>query len=227
MNSKEIVFQVNEAKVKGYLALPDQPRGGIIVLHAWWGLTPFIKQFCDRLATAGFAAFAPDMFDGKTASTIPEAEAMGTERSHDRVPAIVEASVDQFRAQAHITGKLGAIGFSFGGAWSLILSKMKPDDIGAVALFYGSYPGFEVKGATAAYQGHFAEHDEWDEPQEAVLKMEADIKSNGLSTDFHFYPKVGHWFFEDNRSDAYNAEAAQLAWQRTIDFINQHLASHR
>lgn len=222
--SRDTTFQVNDTSVKGYFASPQNPKAGVIVLHAWWGLTPFFKQFCDRLANEGFAVFAPDLRNGETASTVAEAEALMKREDSDLIQSIVEASIDQFRANANLAGqKLGVVGFSMGAAWAIVLSALKPNNIGAVVLFYGAYPGFEhINQAKAAFQGHFAEHDPY-EPVEGIQAMESDLKSAGLSTDFHFYPNSGHWFFEDNRPDAYSQEAAHLAWQRTIEFLHNKL----
>ncbi len=223
--SRDITFQVNETAVSGYFAAPPNPSAGVIVLHTWWGLTPFFKQFCDRLAKAGFAAFAPDLRNSETAATIDEAKALmakSDESDGGFIQSIVEASVAQIRVNANLTGgKLGIIGFSMGAAWSLVLSTLKPNDIGAVVLFYGSYL-IDFKQTQAAFQGHFAEHDDY-EPLDGVRQMEADMKSAGLSPEFYIYPQTGHWFIEDNRPDVYNPKAAQLAWQRTIEFLHRQL----
>lgn len=74
-------FDVNGTTVAGYLALPERGHGpGVLVLHAWWGLTPFFEDVCERLATEGFVAFAPDRYGGPTAATIEEAEALQLQR---------------------------------------------------------------------------------------------------------------------------------------------------
>ena len=139
------------------------------------------------------------------------------------IQSIVVASVDQLRVNANLSnGKLGIIGFSMGADWSLNLSTLRPNDIGAVVVFYGAYP-IDFKPAQAAFQGHFAEHDDY-VPLDNVRQTEAAMKSVGLSTDFHIYPDTGHWFFEDNQSDAYNAAAAQLAWERTLKFLRAKLS---
>jgi carboxymethylenebutenolidase len=76
----------------------------------------------------------------------------------------------------------------------------------------------------AAIQGHYAEDDKWD-PVDFARQMEADMHAAGLKANFYIYPGVGHWFFEEDRLDAYNAAAAQLAWERTIAFLNQQIGS--
>ena len=80
-----IMFAAGDRTGTGYLALPDQEHGpGVLVLHAWWGLNPFFKELCDRLARAGFVAFAPDLYQGRTAATIDETEiSFGSSRIAD------------------------------------------------------------------------------------------------------------------------------------------------
>ena len=204
-----------------YVAIPASGTGpGVVVLHAWWGLNGFFRQLCDRLAGEGFVAVAPDLYGGKTASTIDEAQQLI--QAMDRAAA--EQRLDEavtFLKHHHAVHQngLGAIGFSMGGAWALFASTYYPDDIAAVVVFYGSGSADFAK-ARAAYLGHYAENDEW-EPTEDVQYLENALHSAGRDVEFHTYPGTAHWFFENNRPE-YNAEAAQLAWQRTVAFLRDH-----
>lgn len=222
-------FQVDGKTFSGYLAVPQQGKGpGVLVLHAWWGLTDIFKQVCDRLAEAGFVALAPDLYHGKTTSKIEEAEALVTALNQDEERAFgdIVAAV-QFLRQHDATqsvsgsGKLALVGFSLGGAYALGTSVNMVDDIGAVVTFYATYPGLNYSSAKAAYLCHFAEHDEF-EPIESVRQFEEDLRSSGKQASFFTYPGTQHWFFEQNRPE-YDAEAAQLAWERTIEFLHQQL----
>jgi carboxymethylenebutenolidase len=205
----------------GYLAVPDNDKGSpVLVLHAWWGLNDTIKAFCDRLAEAGFVAFAADLYHGEVTDQISEAEKLA--------PALDE-NVDQARAdlaeavkflQEHPTtdaSDIAVIGFSLGAYYALELSNNAPDDINAVVIFYGTGAD-DFSKSKAAYLGHFAADDPY-EPQEYVAELEETIRQAGRPVTFHTYPDTGHWFFEPDRVDAYNAEAAKLAWERTIDFL--------
>ncbi len=109
-----------------------------------------------------------------------------------------------------------------GGAWALLLSSLKPQDMAAVVVFYGSGQA-DFATARAAYLGHYAEDDEW-EPLEGVRQMEADMRAAGREVTFYTYPGTRHWFFEANRPE-YDAAAATLAWQRTCGFLRDHLGS--
>jgi carboxymethylenebutenolidase len=220
-----LTISTERGDASGYLAVPASGSGpGVLVLHAWWGLTPFITGLCDRLAEEGFVALAPDLFQGKTAGTPDEAQALVQEQEadEDRIQALALASIEALRRQPSVHGDgIGVIGFSFGAAWALLLSPLKPDDIKAVVVFYGAYaPDFST--AKAAYLGHFAENDPF-EPLEGVRQTEAALRDAGHEVAFHMYPGAGHWFFESDRPDAYNAEAAQLAWSRTLEFLRAEL----
>ncbi len=110
-------FDVNGRTVDGYLTLPERGHGpGVLVLHAWWGLTPFFKDVCERLAAEGFVAFAPDRYGGPTAATIEEAEALQQQREDQvRTEAALGASVEFLSAHEAVVGEgLGALGFSAG-----------------------------------------------------------------------------------------------------------------
>jgi carboxymethylenebutenolidase len=212
-------FQADGRTISGYLAVPEQGSGpGVLVLHAWWGLTDVFKQVCDRLAREGFIALAPDLYHGKTTTSIDEAEELASERIMSKEAfQDLAASIDYLLKQPGRGGKaLGAIGFSLGGFWALGLS----DQMAALVTFYGTTPLERVK-AKADVLGHFAEHDDF-EPVEQVRQFEEDLRSSGRHASFFLYPGTHHWFFEENRPE-YDAEAARIAWERTIEFLHQRL----
>jgi len=208
---------------RGYVAAPSGGGPGVLVLHAWWGLTPVFTRLCDRLAEAGFVALAPDLYQGRTANTIDEAKALLKQRDDEAAQAAASAAVETLRQHPAVKAPkgLGAIGFSMGAGWAALLSAQRPADLAAVVLFYGASDADFTK-ARAAYQGHFAVPDDW-EPKEYVDAMEQAMRSAGREVSLHFYPGAGHWFFEDNRPDAYQPEAAALAWTRTLEFLRSHL----
>ncbi len=222
-------FQANGRTISAYLAVPEGGSGpGVLVLHAWWGLTDVFKRVCDRLAEAGFVALAPDLYHGKTTTAVEEAEALGAALDQD-----VErwrgdiAGAMQFLRQHDAThlaggrGKLAFVGFSLGDAYALDMSVTLADQIAAVVVFYGSYPGLDYRSAKAAYLCHFAQDDPF-EPAESVAQMEQELQAAGRPVTVYTYPGTTHWFFEDNRPE-YDAEAARLAWERTIAFLHERL----
>ncbi len=222
-------FQADGRTFSGYLAVPEQVSGpGVLVLHAWWGLTGPFRQVCDRLAEAGFVALAPDLYQGKTTASVEEAESLVKALNHDveRVGGDITAAV-QFLRQHDAThraggrGKLALVGFSLGGAYALDTSVNLAEEIAAVVTFYATYPGLDYSRAKAAYLCHFAENDPF-EPAESVAEMEQDLQTSGRPFTFYTYPGTSHWFFEENRPE-YDAEAAHLAWERTTRFLHQQL----
>jgi carboxymethylenebutenolidase len=222
-------FQIDGRTISGYLAEPSPGSGpAVLVLHAWWGLTEPFRQVCDRLAEAGFVALAPDLYHGKTTASVEEAEALvgALNQDEERVRGDIAAAVQFLRQHtaanlADGRSKLAVVGFSLGGAYALDTSVTLAREIAAVVTFYASYPGLNYSGANAAYLCHFAEDDPF-EPTESVAEMEQELQAAGMRATFYTYPGTKHWFFEENRPE-YDAEAARLAWERTIEFLHQQL----
>jgi carboxymethylenebutenolidase len=222
-------FQVDDRTFSGYLAEPTAGSGpGVVVLHAWWGLTEPFRQVCDRLAREGFVALAPDLYHGKTTASVEEADALveALNQDEERVRGDIAGSVQVLRQHeaTHLEdgrGKLAVVGFSLGGAYALDMSVTLAQEIAAVVTFYASYPGLDYGGANAAYLCHFAEDDPF-EPAESVAEMEQELQAARRPFTFYTYPGTKHWFFEENRPE-YDAEAARLAWERTIQFLHERL----
>jgi carboxymethylenebutenolidase len=219
-----ISVPVGDQTAAGYLALPEHGRGpGVLVLHAWWGRTPVFHAVCERLAAAGFVACAPDLYYGKTAATIEEAQQLIEQRDFERMHTTAIAALDYLRAHSAVNSEaVATLGFSMGAAWSIFLASERPEDVAATVIFYGSEAA-EFAAARAAYLGHFAEDDEW-EPLDGVRQMEADMRAAGREVTFYIYPNKKHWFAEPNRPE-YDQAAAELAWDRTITFLRQRLAA--
>jgi carboxymethylenebutenolidase len=209
-----------------YLAVPPSGKGtGVLVLHAWWGLNDVIRDICDRLAQEGFVALAPDMFSGKIARTIEEAEQLVSQLDWEHaVPPEILSAVEHLSKHPAVTGNgLGTLGISFGGFWALWLAQKKPELIRAVTLFYGTNGGGgNFQQSKAAYLGHFAEKD----PNESIAtiqELEKNLRGANRPVTFYIYSGTGHWFFEKDRPDAYHEQSAQLAWTRTIAFLHDQL----
>jgi carboxymethylenebutenolidase len=215
----DIQLKVNDKIANAYLASPAIDGPGVLVLHAWWGLKPFFKQVCDQLAKQGFMAFAPDLYQGRIATTIDEAKALREEHYDSELMGnIVNAAKDHLAA-LHPGQPIAVLGFSMGAAWSLMVAENNPD-VSAAVLFYGAGEA-DFSKVKANILGHYAEVDEW-EPLEYVRAMEADMISAGLDVTLHIYPKAGHWFVEEDRPE-YDSAAALLAWSRTYEFLRKNL----
>lgn len=218
-----IAIEVDEGQVRGYLAVPEAGSGlGVLVCHAWWGLNPFFTGLCDRLAGEGFVALAADMYEGTVVDTIEAAESAVSQLTSEHAESVVAGALDALMARPEVLGeRAGTVGFSLGGYWAVWLSIQRPDQVAAVVTFYGAGEG-DVSTATASYLGHFAIADDW-EPERWVRALETALIDAGRDVTFHWYEGAGHWFFEDNRPDAYDAEAASLAWERTLSFLRARL----
>jgi len=219
IQKSSITLLVKDQPAQAYLAAPEGGGPGVLVLHAWWGLKPFIKEFCDRLAQQGFTVLAPDLFKNSTADTIKEAESLVENSDPEFIRGVVAAATD-YLADISSTKTIGALGFSFGAAWALVAAENTPDQVSAAVLFYGSYP-MDFKRIKAKILGHFAEVDDF-EPLDSLREMETDLKALGLDVTIYLYPAVSHWWMEEDRPQ-YDPEAAERAWQRTVDFLKASL----
>ena len=210
---------------EGYLVTPSSGSGPpVLVLHAWWGLNATIKGICYRLASAGFFVFAPDLYHGKIADTIPEAEILSSALDENYLHAKVEIAdaVMYLCEKTDTTGRdVSVVSFSMGAYYALDLAASDPEHIESVVLFYGSGP-VDHSMSRARYLGHFAENDPY-ESKENVEDLEESLKKAGRPVEIYIYENTGHWFFEPDRQDAYDETAAKLAWKRTLEFLR---ASH-
>jgi carboxymethylenebutenolidase len=214
-------MQMRHLQPEGFLAVPPTGKGpGVLVLHAWWGLNDTIRAFCTQLAESGFVAFAPDLYHGKVADNIADAEALGSALDSNFLQAkaeIAEATMFLSERVGEAGHNLAVIAFSLGVYYALDLAAADPEHIRSVVLFYGTGDG-DYSNSRAAYLGHFAEDDEF-EPQSNVDNLEESLRRAGCPVTFYRYPGTGHWFFEPDRSEAYNPAAASLAWERTLSFL--------
>ncbi len=218
IQTSEIQLNVNDKKVKAYLANGGGP--GVLVLPSWWGLKPFFKQVCDQLAEHGYTALAPDYYQGRIANTIDEAKTLQEEAEGDpdAMGTLVRAAKD-YLATLRPGKPLGIVGFSMGTDWAVITAA-KDTDIAATVLFYGGW-STDFSKMKSKVLGHYAETDEWVSADQ-VQDMERNMKSAGVDMTVHFYAGVAHWFMEEDRPE-YDSAAAQLAWDRTMEFLKENL----
>jgi len=220
IQKSEIHLAINRKSVNTYLASPSDGGPGVLVLPSWWGLKSFFKQVCDQLAEHGYTALALDYYQGRVANTIDEAKALQEEAEGDldAMSALVKAAKDHLVSLR--TGKpIAIVGFSMGTDWA-IMTAANQADVVATVLFYGGWStGFSKMKSKVL--GHYAETDEW-VPSEQVKDMEQNMKAAGVEVTLHFYPKTAHWFMESDRPE-YDPASANLAWDRTFEFLNSSL----
>lgn len=221
MGQKE-KYKTGNGLTTGYISIPVSGKGpGVIVLHAWWGLNTFFMKFCDQLCQEGFVVLAPDLYHGEIATTIEEAKVLRSKVDRKVANAEMIGAVNYLQShEAVVNPKISVIGFSLGANYANWLALHKPKDIQSVILFYGKGGGnFEKTEAT--YLGHFAERDRYGAGPEKVAVFKERLLKAGREVTFYTYPDTKHWFFEEDRPAAYNAEAAKLAWERTTDFLRK------
>ncbi len=205
----------------GYLAKAAGEGPAIVVIQEWWGLNDHIKAIADRFAAAGYSALAPDLYDGRVTQDPDEAgHWMG---GLDWVGATETdvAGALEYLKQSH--AKAGVMGFCMGGALTVIAGVKLPDCDAGVC-YYGIPPKDQADPSAmkVPFQGHFGTLDEWCNPA-AVAALEADLAGSGAGHEIHIYENCDHAFFNDQRPDVYDQAAAELSWQRTLDFLGRHL----
>lgn len=205
----------------GYVVAPDSGHGpGILVLHSWWGLTPYFRTVCDRLADAGFVALAPDLHGGdQTAATPDEAEALLAATDPNQTAGLVVSSLTALaRMPATSDGPVGVLGFSMGASWALWAAIRQPESFRRVVAYYG-VQSLAVDELTADVLAHFPEHDDLIGDEE-LTDFEARLFEARKDPEIWHYPGTRH-FFAEEAGDAFDAPAAALAWDRTLAFLRR------
>ena len=223
-----INFPSNGSEGQGYLAVPPSGTGpGVVVIQEWWGLVPHIEDVCDRFATEGFVALAPDLYRG-TRLSVTEPDEAGKEMMAlqlDRAARDMSGAVDEVRRRSS-DDKVGVVGFCMGGGLALVLATQRPDAVDACVAFYGLIPWPDAQPDYSKLSGgvlvHVAGNDEYFSPEAAGV-LEEQLRGLGKDVSFHVYADADHAFFNDTRPEVYDAAASALAWERTIAFLHARL----
>lgn len=225
-----VQFPSNGSTVHGYLRIPESGGGpGVVVIQEWWGLDSHITDVVDRFGNEGFVALAPDLYHGEETEEPDEADKLMMGMDIDRVARDMKGAVDYLAAHPSVTSSgVGAVGFCMGGGLVLWLACIS-DKVLAAVPFYGAAPWPEVSpnfnNSVAAFQGHYAEHDDWAGP-ELARKLEKQLRDLGLAAEFFVYPGTRHAFFNNDRPEDHDPEASQLAWRRTVEFLRTRLTGN-
>lgn len=212
---------------RGYLVVPRELSGKapvVLVVHENRGLNPYIKDVARRLAKAGFVALAPDALFPLGGYPGNDDEGRSMQRSLDRAKIEQDfiAAAEFLKAHELSNGKLGAVGFCFGGYIVNMLAAAIPETLNAGVPFYGTPAAKEIRGnIKAALMIQLGELDgrvnaSWPEYEE-------DLKAANVEYTMHMYPQCNHGFHNDSTS-RYDEANANLAWERTIAFFKKHLA---
>jgi len=208
-------------EVAAALALPAQtPAPAVLLVHEWWGLNDQIKATAAEFAKQGYVALAVDLYGGQVATTDNGAKAlMGAVKAEEATATLV-AWINYLKEEAPSTGKIGTVGWCFGGGWSLSASLAAPVD--ATVVYYGNVArsAEQLAPLQSPVLGHFATQDQWIN-QAMVEGFEAAMKAAGKSLEAHWY-EANHAFANPS-GGRYDEADAKLAWQRTLDFFAAHL----
>jgi len=212
--------------IKGKFARPANATGklpGVLVIHENRGLNPYIEDVGRRLAVAGFNSFAPDGLTSKGGYPGDDEKGGALFREVDRAKMMedFEAAARWLKSRPDSTGKIGVVGFCFGGGVSNALAVRMGSDLAAAVPYYGAQaPAADAAKIKAPLLLHYAGldkriNDGWPAYEEA-------LKAANVPYTVHFYDNTNHGFHNDT-TPRYDEAAAKLSWQRTLDFFNKHL----
>jgi carboxymethylenebutenolidase len=213
--------------IKGYLARPANATGplpAILVVHENRGLNPHIEDIARRLALDNFVAFAPDALTplGGYPGDEEKARVLFGQLDQSKTAEDFVAAAEFLKSRPEVRGKIGVVGFCFGGGVAHMLSTRMPD-LGAAVPFYGNQPATSAAAQVKApLLMHFAAVDE--RINASWPTYEAALKAAGVPYTAYQYPGTQHGFNNDT-TPRYDAAAAKLAWERTLSFFNQNLRS--
>jgi carboxymethylenebutenolidase len=211
--------------IKGLLSKPADAKkklGGIVVVHENRGLNPYIEDVARRAALAGFITLAPDALTplGGYPGNDDEGRTMQAKRNKGEMEEDFIAAYEYLKNHKDCNGKVGVVGFCFGGGIANMMAVRVPD-LAAAVPFYGSQPAVEdVPKIKAPLLLHYAALDT--RITEGWPAYEKALKENGKKYQAYIYENANHGF-HNNTTPRYDKAAAELAWKRTIDFFNENL----
>jgi carboxymethylenebutenolidase len=223
---KEFDSPQGHGKGRGYLVYPRELKEkvpAVLVVHENRGLNPYIEDVARRLAKAGFVAFAPDaLFTvGGYPGNDDTGRTLQTNLNPEKINQDFFAAARFLKTLDKNSGKVGVVGFCFGGAMANRLAVELPDIINAAVPFYGSAPDLakvaQIKAPLLIHMGELDQriNDQWPAYEEALKKHKVQYQA-------FIYPKANHGFHNDS-TPRYDAKAAELAWARTVEFFNKNL----
>jgi len=227
LNSEFITYDSPKGggEIKGLLSIPKDAKKklpGIIVVHENRGLNPYIEDVGRRAALEGFITLAPDALSplGGYPGNDDEGRSMQRKRNQQEMLKDFIAAYHHLKNHKDCTGKVGVVGFCFGG-WISNMMAVRIPELGAAVPYYGRQP--ESEDAVKIKAPLLLQYGELDKRvNEGWPAFETVLKENNIAHTAHFYPNVNHGF-HNNTTPRFDKEAADLSWERTIAFFNTHL----
>ena len=209
--------------VAGVVAMPETlPAPAVVLIHEWWGLNDQIKTMAAELAALGYIAYAVDLYGGQVAETPDEARNLMGDVDPARARAQLVGAISHLREHEDATGKVGTIGWCFGGGWSIDASTAAPVD--ATVVYYGRLPqsADELASLQGPVLGHFGTEDgSIDERMVGGFERAMAEAGKADALDVNWY--VADHAFANPTGSRYDEENAELAWSRTQTFFARHL----
>jgi carboxymethylenebutenolidase len=220
-----VTYPIESGKMKAFLARPSKGRKfpAVIVIHENRGLVPHIQDVTRRMAQEGFLTLAPDALSpvGGTPEDVSNVGELFAKLDNKQTISNFVAAVNYLKTHPLSNGKVGCTGFCWGGAMTNQVAVNSPD-LDAAVPYYGKQPEAEdVPRIKAPIMAHYAEND--DRINAGIEKFEEALKQNHKEYQIFKYPGTGHAFNNDSNPARYNAEAARLAWSRTVEFFKKKL----
>jgi len=221
-----ITFASNGGTCEGYLATPAGGEGpGVIVIQEWWGLVPHIRNVADRFAAEGFFALAPDLYRGESSTEPDGAGKLMMALNLDQAAKDLSGAVDLLLERTGRPG-VGVVGYCMGGGLALYLATRRPEAVVAAAPYYGVIPWPTVQpdweALRAVVRGEYAELDDFAGP-DTTRALETELRNLGKDVSLRIHPGTQHAFFNDDRPEVYDAEAAAAAFGATVALFRDQL----
>jgi carboxymethylenebutenolidase len=230
--AERVSYDSPKGRINGYLvraraknAQPPVQRPAVVVIHENRGLNPHVEDVARRLAVEGYLALAPDLLsvNGGTPPDEDKARDLHTRTEREDMIAAALAAIPFMRNHAESTGKVGTVGFCFGGGVVNRMAAGNPDLAAAVPYYGTQVPAEMVPGINAPLLLQYAETD--DNINKGIAAYEAALKANNKKYILHIYPGTQHAFNNDTGAARYNKAAADLAWSRTLAFFAENLGA--
>ncbi len=226
VKAQTVTYKSGNETVSGYLALPGTPgrHPALILVHEWWGLTPWVKEQADKFAAQGYVALAVDLYRGRTTNQRGEARRMSSTLPPARAMRDLEAAFAYLSSRPDVErDRIGDVGWCFGGGWALRLATHEPR-LAACAVNYGELPtsASSIDAIRCPVLGNFGASDQVI-PPEKVRAFEAAMRKARKQIDVKIYPGAPHAFEKPEDKTRYRPGAAADSWARMTAFFSRTL----